>query len=157
MRVAQLPTESLRGELDFVTQEVILLDEILKLPDTDGVEAGFDGNGQSGKVIGGDKNLAAGAVEELSPQSNTHANRLLKLFNELRSFADQACEAVIREAQCADHIEETMAADIKSLQDQIKEKEEFLQARDLALAKFEETSNVKWVNSQAASKTRRVN
>src|SRR4030095_16015574 len=70
MRVAQLPTESLRGELDFVTQEVILLDEILKLPDTDGVEAGFDGNGQAGKAIGGDKNLAAGAAEELSPQSN---------------------------------------------------------------------------------------
>ena len=131
-------------ELDCAIQGDHLSDAIVKLQETEGVAYKVDGNGHSGEAIGGDNNLAAGAVEELSPQSNTHANRLLKLFNELRSFADQACEAVVREAQCADHIEETMAADIKSLQDQIKEKEEFLQARDLALAKFEETSNVKW-------------
>ena len=143
MRVAQLPPEPHRGEVDFVTQEVILFDEIVELPETDGIAAQFDGNGQSGEAMGDDKNLTADAVEKLSPQSNTHANRLLKLFNELRSFADQACDAVIREAQCADHIEETMAAEIKALQDQIKEKEEFLQARDIALAKFEETSNAK--------------
>src|SRR5262245_51976341 len=75
---------------------------------------------------------------------NTHTNYLLKLFDELRSFADQACDAVIREARCADRIEETMAVEIKALQEQIKEKEEFLQARDLVLARFEETMNAKF-------------
>ena len=120
-----------------------MFDEIVKLSDADGVAAQFDGNGQSGEAIGGDKNLAADTVEELAPQSNTQANHLLQLFNELRSFADQACDAVLREAQCADHIEKTMAAEIKALQDQIKEKEELLKARDTALAKFEETTNAK--------------
>jgi chromosome segregation ATPase len=120
-----------------------LFDESVKLPDTDRVAADSDGNGQSGAAVGGDKNLAADRGEELSSQSDTHTNHLLKLFDELRSFADQACDAVIREARCADHIEETMAAEIKALQEQIKEKEEFLQARDLALAKFEATTNAK--------------
>ena len=118
-------------------------DEIVKLQETDDVADKFDGNGHSGQAIGQNKNLTADAVEEISSHSNTHTNHLLKLFDELRSFADQACDAVIREARCADRIEETMAVEIKALQEQIKEKEEFLQARDLALARFEETTNAK--------------
>ena len=124
-----------------------MFDEIVEFPDT--VAAKLDGDAQSGAAIGHDQNLAADAVEKLSPQSNTHADRLLKLFNELRAFANHACDAVIREAQCADHIEETMATKINALQDQIKEKEEFLQARDVALEKFEETSNAKFAELES--------
>jgi chromosome segregation ATPase len=124
-------------------QGIVLSDEIVKLQETDSVANQVDGNSLSGEVIGENKNLTADAVEEISSHSNTHTNHLLKLFDELRSFADQACDAVIREARCADRIEETMAVEIKALQEQIKEKEEFLQARDLVLARFEETTNAK--------------
>ena len=67
MRVAQLPPEPHRGEVDFVTQEGILFDEIVELPETDGIAAQFEGNGQPGEAMGDDKNLTADAVEELSP------------------------------------------------------------------------------------------
>ena len=115
-----------------------MFDEIAEFTDT--VAAQLDGEG----AMKADKNLAADAVNELPHDSQIHTNRLLKLFNELRSFADQACEAVLREARCADHIEETMEAEIKALQEQIKVKEEFLQARDIALTRFEETANAKF-------------
>ena len=124
-----------------------MFDEIVEFPDT--VAAKLDGDAQSGGAMGHDKNLAADAAEELPDDSQTHTNRLLKLFSELRSFADQACDAVLREARCADHIEETMEAEIKALQEQIKEKEEFLQARDIALARFEETSNAKFAELES--------
>src|SRR5215470_5841882 len=142
MRVAHLPSEFYSASSTSLSGGH-LSDEIVKLQETDGVADKVDGNGQSDDAIGENKNLAADAVEEISSHSNTHTNHLLKLFDELRSFADQACDAVIREARCADRIEETMAVEIKALQEQIKEKEEFLQARDLTLARFEETTNAK--------------
>jgi chromosome segregation ATPase len=123
-----------------------LFDEIVEFPDAGAAK--LDADGQSADM-GNAKNLTADAVEELSHDSQTRTNRLLKLFNELRSFADQACDAVLREAQCADRIEETMEAEIKALQEQIKAKEEFLQARDIALARFEETSNAKFAGLES--------
>jgi hypothetical protein len=63
----------------------------VEFPNTNGVAAKLDGNGQSGKAIGDDKNLVADGVEKHPPVMETHANRLLNLLNELRSFADQAC------------------------------------------------------------------
>src|SRR5262245_4401187 len=142
MRVAQLPSEFYSANSTALSGGH-LSDEIVKLQETDGVADKVDGNGHPAEAIGENKNLTADAVEEISSHSNTHTNHLLKLFNELRSFADQACDAVIREARCADSIEETMAVEIKALQEQIQEKEEFLQARDLVLARFEETTNAK--------------
>jgi chromosome segregation ATPase len=123
-----------------------LFDEIVEFPDAGAAK--LDADGQSGDM-GNAKNLTADAVEELSHDSQTRTNRLLKLFNELRSFADQACDAVLREAQCADRIEETMEAEIKALQEQIKAKEEFIQARDIALARFEETSNARFAGLES--------
>ena len=123
-----------------------MFDEIVEFPDAGAPK--LDGDGRSGDM-GNDKNLTADAVEKLPHDSQTHTNRLLKLFNELRSFADQACDAVLREARCADHIEETMQAEIKALQEQIKAKEEFIQARDIAIARFEETSNARFAGLES--------
>jgi chromosome segregation ATPase len=126
-----------------------LFDEIVELPGTDGIAAKVDGNGQSGEATGDDKNLAADAVEQLSPQTNTHANRLLKLLNELRSFADQACDAGLRETECADHIEEARENEINGLRYQLKEKEEALRTREADLAKLEEMSKEKFAELES--------
>ena len=142
MRVAHLPSEFYSASSTLLSGGH-LSDEIVKLQETDDVADKAHGNGHSGESIGENKNLTADTVEEISSDSNTHTNHLLRLFDELRSFADQACDAVIREARCADRIEETMAVEIEALQEQIKEKEELLQARDLVLARFEETTNAK--------------
>jgi chromosome segregation ATPase len=126
-----------------------LRSKIVEFPNTNGVAAKLDGNGQSGKAIGDDKNLVADGVEKHPPIIETHANRLLNLLNELRSFADQACDAVLREAACADHIEETMRTDINGLLDQIKEKDESLKAREVVLAQLEETSKAKFAELES--------
>jgi chromosome segregation ATPase len=114
-----------------------LTDEITESP------AEQDSHGRPSGDAGEDKNLAAKANGELPSENSTHTNRLLQLFNEFRSFADQACDAVLREVQCADRIEESMEAEIKALQEQVREKEESLKARDIALARFAETSSAK--------------
>src|SRR5262245_24086894 len=142
MRVAQLPSEFYSPNTTALSGGY-LSDETVKLQENDRVADKLDGKGHSAQAIEENKYLTADAVEEISSHSNSHTNHLLKLFDELRSFADQACDAVIREARCADRIEETMAVEITALQEQIKEKEEFLQARDLIQARFEETTNAK--------------
>lgn len=124
-----------------------MTDEIAESPDT--VAAELDGHGQPTGAAGDDKNLAAETNGGLPSENPTHTNRLLQLFSEFRSFADQACDAVLREVQCADRIEESMEAEIKTLQEQIREKEECLQARDTALARFAETSNTKFVEFES--------
>jgi chromosome segregation ATPase len=124
-----------------------LFDEIAELQDT--VAAELDGNGQPSGATETDKNLPAETNGRLPPENQTHTNRLLQLFNELRSFADQACDAVLREVQCADRIEESMEAEIKSLQERIREKEECLQARDGVLARFAATANAKFAEFES--------
>jgi chaperonin cofactor prefoldin len=155
MRVAQLPAESLgKQPPNSSAWEAIMLgaslrSKIVEFPNTNGVAAKLDGNGQSDKAIGDDKKLVADAVEKHPPDIETHANRLLNLLNELRCFADQACDAVLREPECAAHIEETIRTEINGLLDQIKEKDESLQAREVALAKLEETSKAKFAELES--------
>jgi chromosome segregation ATPase len=133
--------------VDYDSEEVILFDEIEELPDA--VAAELDGNGQPSGVPEDNKNLAAETNRQLPSENQTHTNRLLQLFNEFRSFADQACDAVLREVQSADRIEESMEAEIKTLQEQIREKEECLQTRDLALARLAETSNARFAEFES--------
>ena len=118
-----------------------MFDEIDEFPDP--VATQLEGNGQPSGAMEDKQNLAAGTIENISSENQTHTNRLLQLFSELRSFADQACDAVLREVQCADRIEESMEAEINTLLEQIREKEECLQTRDVALARLAETSNAK--------------
>ncbi len=126
-----------------------MFEKIVELPDAGGVAAKFDGDGRPHETIQADENVVTDAVHERAPDINTRASRLLSLLNELRSFADQVCDAALREAKSADHIEETLEAEIKALQGQIKEKEDFLQARDIALATLEEASNAKFAEFES--------
>jgi chromosome segregation ATPase len=115
--------------------------EITEPPATVNTEP--EGTGRDGSPAEDHTHLAAEIDERLVSENETHTGRILQLFNDLRSFADQACDAVLREVQCADRIEESMVGEIKALQEQIREKEECLQARDTALTRVTETSNAK--------------
>jgi chromosome segregation ATPase len=86
---------------------------------------------------------AAGASDGQLKRIETHADRLLCLLNEVRSITDRACEAALREAECADRIEESKEQELAGLREELKQKDESLQARELALAQFEETSNAR--------------
>jgi chromosome segregation ATPase len=94
------------------------------------------------------------------PDIETHANRLWKLVNALRSITDRACDvdsrvsgrahdfallaiAALREAECADVIEESMETELTSLCGELKQKDETLQARETALVRLEETAKAK--------------
>jgi len=94
------------------------------------------------------------------PDIETHANRLWKLLNALRSITDRACDvdsrvsgraqdfallaiAALREAEYADVIEESMETELTSLWGELKQKDETLQAREMAIARLEETSKAK--------------
>ena len=91
-----------------------------EFPKSNGVV--FNGNGRSAEANGDGQTMVAGVSEGALPDIENHANRLLGLLNELRSFADDACDAVLREAECADRMEETMETEINGLRDQIREK-----------------------------------
>ncbi|HET8562453.1 MAG TPA: hypothetical protein VFM35_01145 [Candidatus Binatia bacterium] len=73
----------------------------------------------------------------------TQTNLLLNLIDELRSITDRACHAAVREAECADRIEESKETELASLQIQLKEREESLQARDTALTELERISKAR--------------
>jgi chromosome segregation ATPase len=100
-------------------------------------------NSEPRENTGGDQGLTAEAINERQPNVSNPANSLLDLLKELRSFADQACNAALREAECADRIEEAMETEINGLREQIREKDGSIDARDQALAKLEEASKAK--------------
>ena len=96
--------------------------------------------------------------EDQSAEVESHVDRLLKLLKKLESINDRAdgansrepgtsqdfdllVIAALREAECADLIEKTMEADLTSLCDEIKRKNDALQAREAALAGEKESSN----------------
>ena len=132
-------------ENEFNYREVIMFDA--EFPKSNGVV--FNGNGGSAEANGNAETIVAGVSEGALPDIENHANRLLGLLNELRSFADDACDAVLREAECADRMEETMGTEINALRDQIREKEESLQAQETALAQFEETAKAKYAELES--------
>jgi chromosome segregation ATPase len=94
------------------------------------------------------------------PDIESHFNRLLTLLNKLRSITDRACDinsrdsgrshdfellaiAALKEAECADLIEESMETELTSLWGELKQKNDALQAREMAFARLEETSKAK--------------
>jgi chromosome segregation ATPase len=110
--------------------------KIGELPAINGIGSESGANGESSEITGCNQGSTAKATEEHQPEVENHANRLLDLLNELRSLAD----AALREAECADRIEEALETEINGLRERIKEKDESIEAHGQALAKLEETS-----------------
>src|SRR5262249_48851731 len=90
----------------------------------------------------------------------SHLNRLLNLWNRLKSITDRASDvksrslarsqdfellaiAALREAEYADLIEQSMETELTTLCGELKQKDEALQARETALVRLEETSKAK--------------
>ncbi|HEX9143677.1 MAG TPA: hypothetical protein VGA09_05345 [Candidatus Binatia bacterium] len=105
----------------------------------------------------GAKSESNSAGDGRPPETETHVNRLLNLLKKLKSINDRADDthsrasasshdfdllviAALREAECADLIEKTMEADLTSLCNELKRKEEAHQAREIALVRLEEAS-----------------
>src|SRR5215831_15393084 len=94
------------------------------------------------------------------PEVESHLNRLLNLWNRLKSITDRASEvesrslgrsqdfellaiAALREAEYADLIEQSMETELTTLCGELKQKDEALQARETTLVRLEETSKAK--------------
>src|SRR5215813_8990581 len=94
------------------------------------------------------------------PEIDSHLNRLLNLWNRLKSITDRASEvesrslgrsqdfellaiAALREAEYADLIEQSMETELTTLCGELKQKDEALQAREITLVRLEETSKAK--------------
>jgi chromosome segregation ATPase len=108
-----------------------------------GVACESNANGESSEIAGCEQCSNAEVIEEHKLDVENHASRIMDLLNELRSFADLACDAALSEADCAHRIEEAMEIEINGLREQIREKDESIEARDQALAKLEETSKAR--------------
>ncbi|MGE5303566.1 MAG: hypothetical protein ACM3TN_09580 [Alphaproteobacteria bacterium] len=105
----------------------------------------------------GAKSELGSAGDGRPPEIESHVNRLLNLLKKLKSINEQSEDtnshegasardfdllviAALREAECADLIEKTMDADLTGLCNELKRKDEALQARETALVKLEEAS-----------------
>ena len=101
----------------------------------------------------GAKSESNSAGDGRPPEIESHVNRLLNLLKKLKSINDRADDihsrahdfdllviAALREAECADLIEKTMEADLTSLCNELKRKEEAHQAREIALVRLEKAS-----------------
>ena len=94
------------------------------------------------------------------PEIESHLNRLLNLWNRLKSITDRASDvksrslarsqdfellaiAALREAECADLIEQSMETELTTLCGELKQKDEALQALETALVRLKETSKAK--------------
>ena len=108
----------------------------------------------------GAKSELGSAGDGRPPEIESHLNRLLNLWKRLESITDQASDvksrslgrsqdfellaiAALREAECADLIEQSMETELTSLCSELKQKDETLQARETALVRLEETSKAK--------------
>ena len=108
----------------------------------------------------GVKSELGSAGDGRSPEIESHLNRLLSLWKRLESITDRASDvksrslgrsqdfellaiAALREAECADLIEQSMETELTSLCSELKQKDETLQARETALVRLEETSKAK--------------
>jgi len=91
---------------------------------------------------------------------DSHLNRLLNLWNRLKSITDRASDvksrslarsqdfellaiAALREAECADLIKHSMETELMTLCGELKQKDEALQALETALVRLKETSKAK--------------
>src|SRR3972149_10891311 len=73
----------------------------------------------------------------------SQTDQLLELINELKSITDRACDAAVRESECAERIEESKGTEVANLQVRLREKEEALAARDAALRERDEISKAR--------------
>lgn len=77
------------------------------------------------------------------PDIASQADALLDLINELKSITERACDAAVRESECAERIEETKGTEVANLQLRLKAKEDALMERDAALREQDEISKRK--------------
>ena len=108
----------------------------------------------------GAKSALASAGDARPPEVESHLNRLLNLWQRLKSITDRASDvnsrslgrsqdfellaiAALKEAEGADLIEESMESELTSLWGELKQKDETLQARETALVRLEETAKAK--------------
>jgi chromosome segregation ATPase len=108
----------------------------------------------------GAKSELGSAGDGHPPEIDSHLNRLLNLWNRLKSITDRASNvkcsslgrsqdfellaiAALREAEYADLIEQSMETELTTLCGELKQKDEALQARETALVRLEETSKAK--------------
>jgi chromosome segregation ATPase len=77
------------------------------------------------------------------PDIASQADALLDLINELKSITERACDAAVRESECAERIEETKGTEVANLQLRLKAKEDALAERDAALREQDEISKRK--------------
>lgn len=109
---------------------------------------------------GGTESELGSTDDSHPPEVESHLNRLLSLWNKLKSITNQASDvnsrslgrsqdfellaiAALKEAECADLIEQSMETELTSLCGELKQKDEALQARETALVRLEETSKAK--------------
>ena len=108
----------------------------------------------------GAKSELGSAVDDRPPEVECHLNRLWSLWKRLESITDRASDvnslslgraqdlellaiAGLREAEFADLIEESMETELTSCRGKLEQKNETLQAREMVLARLEETSKAK--------------
>jgi chromosome segregation ATPase len=108
----------------------------------------------------GAKSEPDSAGDDCPAEIDSHLNRLLNLWNRLNSITGRASDdksrslgrsedfellaiAALREAECADRIEQSMETELTTLCGELKEKDEALQAQERAFVRLAETSKVK--------------
>lgn len=106
------------------------------------------GEAESGgdRVSANGANQAGVAVEKSEPNEPdiaSQADMLLELIDELKAITDRACNAAVRESECAERIEESKGGEVAHLEARLKESEEALAARDAALKELDERSRVR--------------
>ena len=98
------------------------------------------------KVFANGANHASATANKGGPNDSdiaSQTDQLLELINELKSITDRACNAAVRESECAERIEESKGTEVANLQVRLKENEEALAVRDAALREREEISKAK--------------
>ena len=112
----------------------------------------FDDKAGNNVESGGHKAFANGANHGSAtpnkggpndPDIASQTDELLELINELKSITDRACDAAVRESECAEQIEESKGTEVANLQLRLREKEEALAVRDAALRERDEISKAK--------------
>ena len=112
----------------------------------------FDNTTSNKAESGGQKAFANGANHANAtankggpngPDIASQTDELLELINELKSITDRACDAAVRESECAEQIEESKGTEVANLQLRLREKDEALAARDAALREKDEISKAK--------------
>ena len=101
------------------------------------------GDGQAFANGANHASATADKGEPNGPDIASQTDQLLELINELKSITDRACDAAVRESECAERIEESKGTEVSNLENRLKEKEDALAARDAALRERDEISKAK--------------